>query len=54
MTILKGVVRMTILEGVGGVTILEGVGGVGWRDFGDGGDEAVGFVENEVLDQGLG
>jgi hypothetical protein len=46
--------RMTILKGVGGVTILKGVGGVGWREFGDGGDEAVGFVEDEVLEQGLG
>ena len=37
------------------VTILEGVGGAGWREFGDGGDEAVGFVENEVFDEvGLG
>jgi hypothetical protein len=36
------------------MTILKGVGGVGFGEFGDGGDEAVGFVEDEVFDQGLG
>jgi hypothetical protein len=33
------------------MTVLKRVGGVGWREFGDGGDEAVGFVEDELFDQ---
>src|ERR1035437_524655 len=37
------------------MTILEGVAGAGGREFGDGGDEAVGFVEDGVFDEvGLG